>query len=203
MQFQLPQGWTKRPGTRCAWIIAAIISLAHPVRSEPYHFGDTFRYKLSTIKKAVQVGEWDTYVTGYAWHLPYGYEAATRARLNETTWGGGFGKTIRDDDGDRHSVYMMAFSDSHYRPQLNVGYAWQRYWNPSRYFGLGAGYLAFLFSREDVSNYMPMPAMLPCASINFGRFEVLGVFVPRVSRDIKGDVFFIYLRLPHGGRPTR
>jgi palmitoyl transferase len=203
MQLLSPQGWTRSLGTRCALVFAAVITLAQPSRAEPYHFGDTFRYKLSTIKKAVQAGDWESYITGYAWHLPYGYEASVRARLNETTWGGGFGRTIRDEDGDRHSVYMMALSDSHYRPQLNVGYAWQRYWRPSRNFALGGGYLAFLFSREDVSNYMPMPALLPCASIDFGGVEVLGVFVPRVSRDIKGDVFFIYLRIPHRGRSSR
>jgi len=203
MQFLSPQGWTRRPHTRCVLVVAVVICLAQPARSEPYHFGDTLAYKLSTIKKAVQAGEWETYITGYAWHLPYGYDAATRARLNSTTWGGGFGRTIRDEDGDRHSVYMMAFADSHWRPQLNVGYAWQRYWNPSRNFGIGGGYMAFLFSREDVANYLPMPALLPCASINFGGLEILGVFVPHVSRDIKGDVFYIYLRIPHGGRRAR
>jgi hypothetical protein len=29
--------------------------------------------------------------------------------------------------------------------------------------------------------------------------ELIGLFVPRVSRDIKGDVVFLYLRVPLGG----
>jgi hypothetical protein len=68
---------------------------------------------------------------------------------------------------------------------------------------VGAGYLAFVFSREDVANHLPVPAVLPCASVQYGGVEVIGLFVPRVSRDIKGDVLFVYLRMPLGGeRPV-
>ena len=166
--------------------------------ASPLNLGEMFRSKLNAIDHALRLGEWETYITGYAWHLPYGYQESTRARLNETTWGGGFGRTIDDDDGDRHSVYLMAFADSHRAPQLNIGYAWQRYWQMSRNLNVGAGYLAFLFSREDVANHVPMPALLPCASITYRGIEVIGLFVPRVSRDIKGDVLFVYLRVPLG-----
>lgn len=160
--------------------------------------GDLLAAKLNSVDEAVREGDWETYFTGYAWHLPYGYEDAVRERLNETTWGGGFGRTTVDEDGDRHSVYLMALSDSHRALQVNVGYAWQRYWPVTRNVSLGAGYLAFLFSREDVANYLPIPALLPCASIRFRDFELIGLFVPRVSRDIKGDVLFVYLRMQLG-----
>lgn len=154
--------------------------------------------KVETVREAFQNGEWETYATGYAKHLPYGYQQKVRARLNETTWGGGFGRTIRDEDGDRHSVFVMAFSDSHRALQVNAGYGWQRYWNATRNLHLGAGYLAFVFSREDVANRFPVPAVLPCASVQYRGIEVIGLFVPRVSRDIKGDVLFVYLRMPLG-----
>ena len=162
-----------------------------------------FTDKLVAINDAVRVGAWETYVTGYAWHLPYGYQDKTRSRLNETTWGGGFGRTLKDEDGDRHSVYFMAFADSHRDPQFNLGYGWQRYWSPTRKFSIGGGYLAFLFSRRDVANHLPIPALLPCASIRYGGVEVVGLFVPRISRDIKGDVLFLYLRVPLGSGRMR
>ena len=172
-------------------------------RAGPLEFGGIFAGKREAVNDALRIGEWETYVTGYAWHLPHGYKEGVRARLNETTWGGGFGRTIDDEDGDRHSVYFMAFADSHHAPQLNFGYAWQRYWRATRNWSVGGGYLAFVFSREDVANHLPIPALLPCASIRYRGIEVIGLFVPRVSRDIKGDVLFVYLRVPFGrGRET-
>lgn len=167
-------------------------------RSSVAGLRDLFTAKLGSVQDAIQVGDWETYATGYAWHLPHGYQERVRDRLNETTWGGGFGRTIDDEDGDRHSVYVMAFSDSHRALQVNVGYGWQRYWRATRNVSLGAGYLAFFFSREDVANHLPIPALLPCASVRYGRIEVIGLYVPRVSRDIKGDVLFVYLRVPLG-----
>jgi len=188
---------------RCTLVVAGILSMTQPARSNPLDLAGMFTDKVATIKDAVRDGDWETYVTGYAWHLPWGYQDTTRARLNETTWGGGFGRTLEDEDGDRHSVYLMAFSDSHRQPQFNLGYAWQRYWRPTRNFALGGGYLAFLFSREDVANHVPIPAVLPCASIRYGGIEVIGLYVPRVSRDIRGDVLFVYLRMPLGNRRLR
>jgi hypothetical protein len=169
----------------------------------PLSSSGVFDGKLDSMSEAIRFGQWESYATGYAWHLPQGYQETTRARLNETTWGGGVGRTIRDEDGDRHSVYLMGFADSHRAPQLNLGYAWQRYWRVTRNTALGGGYLAFVFSREDVANHMPMPALLPCASISYRGLEVIGLFVPRVSRDIKGDVVFVYLRVPLGREKLR
>jgi palmitoyl transferase len=153
------------------------------------------------VTQAVHDGQWDLYFTGYAWHLPFGYSRDTRSHLNETTWGGGFGRTVIDEDGDRHSIYLMAFSDSHRAPQLNFGYAWQRYWTPTRKMSFGFGYLLFVFSREDVANHLPIPAILPCTSVRIGAVELIGLFVPKVSEEIKGDVLFVYMRVGLG--PTR
>ena len=180
--------------------LGAVVALCLVQRgvANPLNLAEMFRSKMNAVDHALRLGEWESYITGYAWHLPHGYHETTRSRLNETTWGGGFGRTINDDDGDRHSVYLMAFADSHRAPQFNLGYAWQRYWKMTRNLKVGAGYLAFLFSREDVAHYVPMPALLPCASLTYRGIEVIGLFVPRVSRDIKGDVLFVYLRVPLG-----
>src|SRR5687768_11178141 len=148
-----------RRGIRLLLVALATSSMTLRAVANPLNLGQMFRSKFTAIDHALRLGDWETYLTGYAWHLPHGYQESTRARLNETTWGGGFGRTIKDDDGDRHSVYFMAFSESHREPQFNVGYGWQRYWNPTANVSLGGGYLAFLFSRKDVSNYLPMPAV--------------------------------------------
>src|SRR5688500_9899198 len=127
MPISSSHGWNRELGMRCILVAAGIFSLAQPAWSSPLNLAGMFTDKIATIKDAVRDGDWETYVTGYAWHLPWGYQDTTRARLNETTWGGGFGRTLEDEDGDRHSVYLMAFADSHRQPQVNLGYAWQRY----------------------------------------------------------------------------
>lgn len=157
--------------------------------------GELFTEKFELIRGVVQHGHWDVYATGYARHLPWGYSDTTRARLNETTWGGGIGRSLWTEDGDRHSVFVMSFSDSHRTPQYIASYGWQRYWPAGRTWALGWGYFAFLFSREDVAGRIPLPALLPSASIRYRRWEAVGMYVPRISRDIKGDVFFVFGRV--------
>lgn len=183
---------------RCRAALAWLLLPAFAVQARSAVLDDLrglFTEKLETISKAARTGRWDAYVTGYAWHAPWAYTDATRGRLNETTWGGGFGRSLRDDDGDRHSVYIMAFSDSHRATQFVAGYAWHRYWMRTPDSGVGLGYMAFIFSREDVANRWPLPAALPCVSVRWRRWEALGLFVPRVSKDIKGDVFFVFARI--------
>ncbi len=176
----------------CAWwVVFAAAGRAGPVEE----VRNLFTEKFTSVSTALQRGRWDMYVTGYAWHLPWAYDAETRGRLNETTWGGGFGKSVRDDDGDRHSVFLMTFSDSHRSAQFIASYGWQRYWLLNSDWSVGGGYLAFLFSRQDVNRYLPLPAALPCVSLRYRKWEVTGLFVPRVSQDIKGDVLFLFLRV--------
>ena len=184
-------------------VVPALAAITAPAASAALPFADMFRGKAAAISETMRRGDLETYVTGYAWHLPHGYQDQARARLNETTWGGGFGRTLRDEDGDRHSVFVMGFSDSHREAQFNLGYAWQRYWRPTRNLGVGGGYLAFLFSRRDVAKNVPIPALLPCASLRYRSVEVIGLFVPRISQDIKGDVLFVYLRVPFGNSRLR
>jgi palmitoyl transferase len=174
---------------------ALTASLATPVRSGPVdELGGMFKDKLGYVSTAIRAGQTDIYLTGYCWHLPYAYSDATRARLNETTWGGGIGRSMTDEDGDRHSVFFVGFEDSHRSPQFILSYGWQRYFTPERPRSFGWGYMAFLFAREDVQGYSPVPGLLPCLSYRSRRWEVIGVYVPRISEDIKGDVLFLFLR---------
>jgi palmitoyl transferase len=183
--------------------IAGVAFFVAVASSRAIDLAGMFTSKVDAINLAVRSGEWESYVTGYAWHLPWAYVDSTRARLNETTWGGGFGRTVTDGDGDRHSVFLLALEDSHRAVQYTAGYGWHRYWAATPRLSVGLGYMAFLFSREDVAHHLPIPAALPCTSIRYGRCEFIGLFVPHVSKDIKGDVLFVFMRLPLGGDPVR
>lgn len=181
---------------RCALgIFCVVIFSVHAWAGPLEDVSGFFSEKIGAINATMRTGRWDTYVCGYAWHLPWAYNDTTRRRLNETTWGGGFGRSMKDGDGDRHSVFVVGFEDSHRDPQFIASYGWQRYVPVNRDVSLGWGYMAFLFSREDVANYLPIPALLPCASIRYRKWEAVGLFVPKVSKDIKGDVFYVFLRV--------
>jgi palmitoyl transferase len=175
--------------------VAIASGLVTPVRSGPIaELGEMFRHKFRSISTAIRAGETDLYLTGYCWHLPYAYSSEERAHLNETTWGGGVGRSMTDNDGDRHSIFFVAFDDSHHSPQFVLSYGWQRYFTPERPRSFGWGYMAFIFAREDVQGYTPVPALLPCLSYRSRQWEVMGMFVPRISTDIKGDVLFLFVR---------
>lgn len=156
--------------------------------------GVFFAEKLEAIRLTLDRGAPELYVTGYTWHLPWAYDRTTRKRLNNTTWGGGVGRSFTEARGDRNTVFFAAFADSHRSPQFILSYGWQRPWLANRDWSLSWGYMAFLFSREDVARYCPLPAVLPSVALRWRRLEVVGLFVPHISRDIKGDVFFVMLR---------
>ena len=188
-------------GRRGALTLALLTVLAGPSRAAiAEELQEFFSGKLEAIATTARSGSWDAYATGFAWHVPWAYDSATRARLNEAAWGGGLGRSTIDEDGDRHSVFLVGFTDSHRASQFVAAYAWQRYWKPAPDWHVGFGYAAFLFSREDVANRLPLPAALPCLSIRRGRIEIFGLFVPRVSKDVKGDVFFVFSRFALGAK---
>jgi palmitoyl transferase len=87
----------------------------------------------------------------------------------------------------------MAFRDSHYKPEYQVGYNWQHYWGGED-LKVGLGYTVFLFARADMLNYTPLPAILPLASLRYSRFEVMGTFVPGFG-NANGNIAFFFGRL--------
>lgn len=196
------RNWKRRAALSLAFFTVLAVHTRSAAADELREF---FTGKIDAITTTARTGDWDAYATGFAWHAPWAYDSATVDRLNERAWGGGFGRSMTDGDGDRHSVFLMGFSDSHRAPQIVAAYAWNRYWKPTRDWHAGFGYMAFLTSRKDVAHRWPIAAMLPCLSIRRGRCEIIGLFVPRVSKDIKGDVFFVFSRFALGSErlPSR
>lgn len=134
-------------------------------------------------------GSNDIYLSGLIWHAPYHYDSDRRSELNEAAWGGGFGRTLTDERDNQRSFYAMATQDSHFKPQYMAGYTWMARW-PVADSGvkLGAGYTAFLISREDYGSYVPFPAALPLLSAGTDKFAVFGTYVPF------SDVGFFFAR---------
>jgi lipid IVA palmitoyltransferase len=153
--------------------------------------GEIASYKWDRSKEAWREGSWDAYLTGYAWHAPYAYNKQKREEYNDFAAGGGVGRSIMDEDGDKHSLYALAFRDSHYKPQYTIGYAWMRYWGGGLSFGLG--YTMYVFARSDVNHYLPAPMAGLLGSMRYGSFELMVAAVP-FGKDDSGNIALVFGR---------
>ena len=149
-------------------------------------------YKYQRSKDAFSHGRNDYYASGYIWHAPWAYSADKREELNEAAWGGGFGRSVVDENGNTHSLYATAFRDSHAKPQYNVGYLWMTYWTLAGGLKGGLGYSLFFFSREDIGNRWPVPVLLPGASLRYNGVELIGTYVPGFTQG--GNVGYFFAR---------
>ncbi len=133
-------------------------------------------------------GSSDLYVTGWAWHNRASYSAETIRRFREAAWGGGYGRSLYDSDGNWHGLYAMAFLDSHsnIQPMAGYGYQWIARYGPN--FRLGAGYTLFMTARKDMLHYIPFPGALPIVSMGYKKADVYATYIPG------GNVLFVFGR---------
>jgi palmitoyl transferase len=150
---------------------------------------------LAGAKAAWRHGTWDLYISGYAYHLPGYYSAARRARLNANEWGGGLGRSIEDQKGNLHQVFFLVTQDSHYKPQYFAGYSWLHPFFPDSPVQLDFGVSAFLFSRVDVANGVPLPGLLPFLTVGTKRLQLIVLYVPPIGKEIGGQTIYFYSRI--------
>lgn len=150
----------------------------------------------SRLSNIANNGDSAVYLSGWAHHGRDTYSREKLNQLNEKAWGGGFGKTLRNDSGNDESLYAMAITDSHKKPQLMAGYSYEWVY-PIADTGLKAdvGYTAMLMSRQDYFNGIPFPIVLPLASVGTQSIKLMASYVPRLSKNRgNGDLLFVFLR---------
>lgn len=151
----------------------------------------------SRFSNVADNGDDAVYLSGWAHHGRNTYSREKLDQLNEKSWGGGYGRTLRNASGNDESLYAMAISDSHKQPQLMAGYAYEWVY-PIGDTGLeaGLGYTAMLMSRQDYFNGIPFPIALPLASVGTKSTKLMASYVPRISKNKgNGDVLFMFLRV--------
>jgi palmitoyl transferase len=132
-------------------------------------------------------------LSGYEWHLPFTYTKEKRDELNSNAWGGGWAKTVEDPNGDTHSVYFLAFLDSHKKVQWNVGYGYTTFWGSRDGLQAGLGYTVFIMQRPDIASGVPIPAALPIASLRYQEATMSATFIPTLNGGINhGSTLYIY-----------
>lgn len=120
----------------------------------------------------------DLYVPFRTIHLPYAYSDEAIRSYRESTWGLGYGRSRYDRSGNWDGLYGMLFLDSYSKLQPVVGYGHQWLWGPRKGLHAGLGYTVFVTARADFRSYTPFPAVLPIASINYGKAAVTAAFLP-------------------------
>lgn len=145
------------------------------------------------IGQAWDSNEYDLYVPFYTWHNRLMYDSSHIRRYNEHPWGGGFGKSFFDEDGDSHSLYFMGFIDSNDCFQPIGGYAFVKNWylDEKKDWALGLGYTLSITMRHEY-DYIPLPLPLPIFSVQYKQLAVQATYIPGEYND--GNVLFAWLR---------
>lgn len=156
-----------------------------------------WQQQKNNVSKIWKEGEDALYFSGKAHHGRGSYTAEKLSELNENAWGFGYGKTLRDQKGNDESIYLFGISDSHKKPQIMLGYAYEYVWKiPHTPLEVSAGGTLMLMHRQDIFGGIPFPAPLPLASIGLERAKLMFSYVPRLSKNgNNGDVLLIFGRV--------
>lgn len=182
-------------------IIAGVIAmglLALPGPASAVECADFWSWVEKGCRRVVDTyeqGGSELLVSGYSYHLPSTYTPGKRAELNSQAWGGGWGRTVEDPNGDTHTVAVFAFLESHKRVQWNLGYMYFTYWGAREGLQPGLGYTAMLVQRPDIASGFPFPAVLPLASLRYKQATLVATYIPTLNGGINnGSTLYVFGR---------
>jgi lipid IVA palmitoyltransferase len=121
-------------------------------------------------------GTQDFYLSGYFYHTPYGFPEYKRNDYNDNAWGGGYGRTLTEENNNQRMFYGLVARDSHQKPMYLAGYAWLARWDFVRDVRVGAGYSVLLIAHSTSTNYWPVPLLAPVLSIGTENAAIYGTY---------------------------
>lgn len=125
------------------------------------------------------------------------WDYSNRSQENAYPFGGGFARSMIDSRGNERLAYAIVFSDSHYKPEPFLGYAWLSRWNVGQTgLHVGAGYLAGLTFRADYM-WLPIPAPLPLVNVGTKNVGAYMTYIPF------SNVFFVFSTIAIDSRSSR
>ncbi|WP_188566965.1 hypothetical protein [Undibacterium terreum] len=147
------------------------------------------------IHEIIDDGQTSVLVSGYAHHGRGTYTAERLKELNERAWGLGYAKTLRNEKDNEEIVYAFGIEDSHYKPQLMAGYAYQWVAPLGGNWEAAGGFTAMMVSRQDYFHGTPFPVVLPLVSVGTRSTKLMASYVPRLSKNKgNGDVLLLFMR---------
>jgi lipid IVA palmitoyltransferase len=180
--------------TMLVWAVIAVwLAGVTPARAaECTDLWDWLNKACRRLADTYDNGSNELLVSGYSWHTPWTWTAERRAEENSNAWGAGWGRTVERENGDTDTVFALIFSDSHSKPEYNLGYAWSTYWGPRSGIQPGLGYTAMFTARNDIANGWPFPAVLPLFSLRYDRVTLVSTYIPNLGGVNHGSVFYIF-----------
>ena len=120
------------------------------------------------------------------YHVRATYDDDRLSEFNEMPWGLGIERYHFDEHRNRHSFFVLGFSDSWRDFQPALGYAWEKnfYYHDARF---GIGYSAMLTGRRK-NSYFPIPGIVPIASVGYKSLAIQTTWVPYLGHN-NGNVF--------------
>lgn len=154
---------------------------------------------LDGLKKRVRQTwaskEYDLYAPLYTWHNRLMYDKSKTKKYNETPWGLGFGKSLIDEDGDFHALFLMGFADSHNQFEPYGGYAFikNHYFGQSKSWSVGTGFVLGLTARHEYDYVpLPLPLPLPLVGVQYKKIALQAAYIPGWRNN--GNVLFTWLK---------
>jgi len=156
-------------------------------------FGEWINASCRRLVDTYRNGNDELLVSGFAWHIPASWTKERRDQENENAWGAGWARTVERPNGDDDMVYFLVFKDSHSKPQFNLGYGWATYWGERSGVQPGLGYTAFLMSRSDIANWVPVPVILPLFAVRYQNATMFSTYIPKLNGGVNhGSVLYVF-----------
>jgi hypothetical protein len=162
-------------------------------RCTSYEWWCDIRYGISMAESSGTNG---IMINGYAYHLsipahwPTAY--SDDGNVNELAPGLGYTRSYYNPKyNSEYILFAMAFADSFYKPEVHVGYIYQKYFNltNSGNFKWGIGYSPFIFVKPTYTANAPIP--IPGAgittSIRYGKASIILTYAINLLLNMKID----------------
>lgn len=153
------------------------------------HWNNFFKPYCQRMHQIWNEGSTELYASGYAWHNRYTYSPEKIKTYNEAAWGSGLGKGLFDEKGNFHSLFAIAFLDSHRNLEPAAGYAYLKVAHFNQDFKAGLGYALLVTMRPDINNGYPFPGALPWASLFYKRVALAATYIPGSAHN--GNVLYV------------
>lgn len=173
------------------WFVVFLMSISTSSFGEESTKSSLWSDIQGSLSQTWQSKNYELFIPVNTWHNRSFYSDEKIASYNEEPWGLGISKYRVDEVGNRHSLYAMAFLDSHSKVEPIVGYGYQKIWKVVNDIRIGLGYTVGLTLRAESSYVLPIPVVAPILSIGYKSLGVQSTYI--FGGEGNGNVLFTWL----------
>lgn len=147
------------------------------------------------LYKSTTIGNNGILFSLYAYHATMGahWPQGSVNNANELTFGLGYSRSYFSNEfNSEYMIFALGFVDTAYKPQLNAGFTYQKYFNMNKGKNLkfGIGYTPFIFVKPQWTSDFPLiiPGIALSASIKYQNFSIFVTYAREYLLYIKIDI---------------